>query len=122
MGYFSPHNAPVGGSHLVAEITAPPGDRKLLAMSDGDLVKRVLMDVKDLCGISPNQVTACQVRRLEHAYVVYDLNYLENRGKVLSYFDSQGIRCLGRFGAFEYINMDQCVQRAKDMAQFMSRK
>ncbi|MGD8561517.1 MAG: FAD-dependent oxidoreductase [Desulfarculaceae bacterium] len=119
MGYFSQQNAPPGCSHLVAEITAPPGD-PLLSISDDGLVQRVLADVKDICGITEAEVIASEVRRIKYAYVVYDLDYLKNRQTVFDYLGEVGIPCCGRFGSFEYLNMDQCVQRAQDLAQTLS--
>ena len=83
MSYFSPHNAPKGSSHLVAEITVPPGDA-LLSASEDELVGRVAADVSGLCGISQSEIIASQAQRIKHAYVVYDRDYLSNRARVYS--------------------------------------
>lgn len=116
MSYFSAGNAPAGCSNLVAEITAPPGD-PLLRADDGWLIERTLKDVADLCGIKPGEVVAAQVRRIPYAYVVYDLDYLANRGKVYAWLAGQGIQVCGRWGRFEYLNMDQCVEKARGLAR-----
>jgi protoporphyrinogen oxidase len=115
MSYFSPRNAPPGSSHLVAEITVPPGD-PLLSASQDELVDRVAREVGGICGISPAEVTASDVQKLKHAYVVYDLDYLANWERVYSWLDGLGLYTCGRFGSFEYLNMDQCLARARDLA------
>lgn len=115
MSYFSPHNAPAGSSNLAAEITVHPDDA-LLSADDGELIERTLTDVSDLCGIKASEVTAAQVQRIPHAYVVYDLDYQKNRGAVYDYLDGLGLYTCGRWGSFEYLNMDQCVERARSLA------
>jgi len=115
MSYFSPHNAPEGCSHLAAEITVPPGD-PLLGASQDELVGRVADQVAGLCNITPAEVTASDVQKLKYAYVVYDLNYLANRKRVYKWLDGLGLHTCGRFGSFEYLNMDQCLERARDLA------
>ncbi|MCF8033506.1 MAG: FAD-dependent oxidoreductase [Desulfarculaceae bacterium] len=115
MSYFSPHNAPQGSSHLVAEITVPPGD-PLLKASEDELVGRVAGQVADLCAITPSEVTASDVQKLKHAYVVYDQGYLANREKVYAWLDGLGLYTCGRFGSFEYLNMDQCLEQARGLA------
>jgi len=120
MSYFSPRNAPEGSSNLVAEITVHPGD-PLLKTEDGALFERTLADVADLCGIKASEVTAAEVRRIPHAYVVYDLGYQKNRGAVYNYLGDIDLHTCGRWGSFEYLNMDQCVDRARKMASGVSR-
>jgi protoporphyrinogen oxidase len=118
MSYFSPHNAPKGSSNLAAEITVHPDD-SLLKADDGELVERTLKDVADLCGIKAGEVTASEVRRIPHAYVVYDLDYQKNRGAVYDYLDGLGLYTCGRWGSFEYLNMDKCIEKSKQLADFL---
>ena len=121
MSYFSPNNAPEGSSHLVAEITVPPGDA-LLSASEDELVGRVAGDVSELCGISQSEIIASQAQRIKHAYVVYDRDYLSNRAKVYQWLDGLGLYTCGRFGSFEYLNMDQCLERARDLAAELNKE
>ena len=121
MSYFSPNNAPADSSHLVAEITVPPGD-PLLTAGEDELVSRVADQVADLCGITPSEITASDVQKLKYAYVVYDLAYLANRERVYTWLDGLGLHTCGRFGSFEYLNMDQCLERARDLAAKLNRE
>ena len=118
---FSSGNAPEGKSHLIAEITVPPGD-PLLDSEDSKLVERVAADLKDICGFSEDDIIASDVKRMEYAYVVYDLEYEKNTGIIYDYLDSLGIHYAGRFGCFKYINMDATVEMSKELVNSLSWK
>lgn len=45
----------------------------------------------------------------EHAYVVFDENRDKAVTEVSNYLDTIGIRSIGRFGRWEYYNMDICI-------------
>lgn len=48
----------------------------------------------------------------DHAYVVFDTDCSSSKHIVKSYLDSIGIYTLGRFGEWDYYNMDICIERA----------
>lgn len=52
----------------------------------------------------------------DHAYVVFDENYKIYREEILSYLNLIGIHTLGRFGEWEYYNMDICIKSAIELA------
>jgi protoporphyrinogen oxidase len=112
MKYFSSTNAPQGCSHLIAEITVKSNDA-LLKMNDNALVEKVSSQLKDICGFSKTEIISTDVRKIRYAYVIYDRDYLKNTRIVFSYLNSLGIHCTGRFGTFQYINMDTCVEMSK---------
>ena len=60
---------------------------------------------------------ASKVSRTRHAYVVFDRDHRKNLDLVKAYADRIGIRLLGRFGQFDYINTDQCLLRAAALAE-----
>jgi protoporphyrinogen oxidase len=111
MGYFSKNNVPAGKSSLIAEITTNK-DNELFDLSDGDIIERVIEDIKKLNILDKNDVTVVDIANIEYGYVVYDLNYKKNIKIVRDYFDFIGIDLLGRFGEFEYINMDEIIRRS----------
>jgi protoporphyrinogen oxidase len=115
MKTFAASNAPAGCSHLIAEITAPPGDL-LLSASDSAIIERVVTDLKDICGFTPNDVIATEVQRIPYAYPVYDMNYTKNTETYYAYLDAQEIYFTGRFAAFKYVNSDKCVEMAQSLA------
>ncbi|BEK52568.1 NAD(P)-binding protein [Campylobacter coli] len=58
----------------------------------------------------------------EHAYVFFDLNYVQAKAGAISYLDSLGIYSHGRFGEWEYYNMDVCIKRSIDLAKNIKEK
>lgn len=53
----------------------------------------------------------------DHAYVVYDENYVEAKRVILEYLDKINLHTLGRFGEWEYYNMDLCIESAIKLAR-----
>lgn len=53
----------------------------------------------------------------EHAYVVFDENYHSAVPYILDYLSSIGIYSIGRFGEWQYYNMDVCIKRSMDLAK-----
>ncbi|MCH5323211.1 MAG: NAD(P)-binding protein [Helicobacter sp.] len=53
----------------------------------------------------------------ERAYVVFDLNYTKSKEKCVNYLKQIGLFPHGRFGEWEYYNMDVCIKRSIDLAQ-----
>ena len=47
-----------------------------------------------------------------HAYVVFDEHTAPSKRAILDYLDSIGLHTLGRFGEWEYYNMDICIRSA----------
>ncbi|MCV3438505.1 NAD(P)-binding protein [Campylobacter lari] len=58
----------------------------------------------------------------EHAYVFFDLNYTQAKTGAISYLNSLGIFSHGRFGEWEYYNMDVCIKRSIDLAKSIKEK
>lgn len=51
----------------------------------------------------------------DYAYVVYDQNYSEATKKIKKYIEEIGLFTLGRFGEWEYYNMDVCMESAMNL-------
>lgn len=58
----------------------------------------------------------------DHAYVVYDRNREKSVKILKEYLESVGLYTLGRFGEWEYYNMDVCMERALQLATFIQSK
>jgi protoporphyrinogen oxidase len=52
----------------------------------------------------------------EHAYVVFDNNYKQSRRAIFDYLETLGLYTLGRFGEWEYYNMDVCIKSAIELS------
>jgi protoporphyrinogen oxidase len=120
MKYFSPRNAPPGFSHLVAEITVPPSS-SCLRTAPSLLIEKVVSGIKDICDFSANDIILTDVQLIKYAYVIYDSQYLKNIRIVYDFLKSTGIQPLGRFGRFQYLNMDQCVEAAGRLVRGLPR-
>ncbi|EAI5067801.1 protoporphyrinogen/coproporphyrinogen oxidase [Campylobacter lari] len=53
----------------------------------------------------------------EHAYPLFDLNYVKSKKNALEYLNFIGLISHGRFGEWEYYNMDVCIKRSIDLAK-----
>tara|TARA_R110001583_G_scaffold56817_1_gene171124 strand:+ start:29 stop:1279 length:1251 start_codon:yes stop_codon:yes gene_type:complete len=51
----------------------------------------------------------------DHAYVVFDKNTNTHRNTILNHFENTNIHPLGRFGEWEYYNMDICIKKSIDL-------
>jgi UDP-galactopyranose mutase len=47
-----------------------------------------------------------------HAYVVFDEHTTTSKRAILDHLHSIGLHSLGRFGEWEYYNMDICIRQA----------
>ena len=54
--------------------------------------------------------------RFQYGYPVYDLDYRKNVTILRDSIAASGLRLLGRFAQFDYINSDVCVERALALA------
>ena len=52
----------------------------------------------------------------DHAYVIFDKNHSKNSTLVKDFLHSKGIVPVGRFGEWQYYNMDTCIKRAFEVA------
>ncbi len=52
----------------------------------------------------------------DYAYVVYDQNYNEATTKIKKYLEEINLYSIGRFGEWEYYNMDICMESAMKLA------
>jgi protoporphyrinogen oxidase len=113
---FSPRNAPVDCFSLQAEITFPPGDG-YLEIPDDDLVAHVHDGFVSAGLVEAGCVPIFRdVQRVEFAYVVYTNGYEDAVAMVRDWSQSVGITIHGRFGSFDYLNVDGCVRRSQELA------
>ena len=65
---------------------------------------------------SPDEAEFINITKHQYAYVIYDLNHRKNMEAVRAYYNSQGVYLCGRFGNFEYWNMDKVLREGKKLA------
>jgi len=82
------------------------------------LVQRALDDLRRVGIIRDrNKVLTTGVVTLDPAYIIYDLKHRENTRVVLDYLSDCGIDSRGRFGEWEYFNMDDAILSGKAAAE-----
>ena len=111
---YSPNNVPTGKSSLIVEITYLKG--KDLNIDNKFIKKNIIESLARKNIIDKDRVCFVDWRRMEYAYVVYDLNYNKNIELIYNYLNEMGIQFQGRFSRFKYINMDQVI---KEVRQFV---
>lgn len=113
---FSPRNGPEGCYSVQAEITVAPGD-PLLERGDDELIAHVLEGLVQRRVVpADHPCVFTDVQRFGYAYVVYTVGYEQDVKTVKDWAEGLRIHPHGRFGAFEYLNVDGCVQRSLDLA------
>ena len=63
------------------------------------------------------EILSFTLKRFPYAYVIYDLGHRENMRAIRAFFDAQGILLNGRFGNFEYHNMDKVIAESAKCAE-----
>ncbi len=108
---YSPKMAPEGRSTVIAEISRKPGEKLK------DVESRVIDDLAEV-GFEFN-VEVCKRWDWEHAYVVYNHDYRDAVGRIREYLIERNVLPFGRFGGWEYLNMDAVMEKAEKAAQFV---
>ena len=114
---FSPATCPPGTSSVCCEVAS--SDHRPRRIHDHDqLIQEV---INGLCraGIMrhDDEVLAADVLPIDPAYVIYDLSYHDNVKTIHQWLLSQGIHPCGRFGDWEYYNMDHSIMSGKRAAE-----
>lgn len=81
--------------------------------SDAELLNKITHGLLKVGFIESEQdINFTEMKRFEYAYVIYDLEHRNNMNEIINYFRKQGIKLHGRFGEFEYLNMDRVIERS----------
>ncbi|MDR2087640.1 MAG: NAD(P)-binding protein [Dysgonamonadaceae bacterium] len=55
----------------------------------------------------------------DYAYVVFDENYRKSTSIIKDYLHEKQFHTLGRFGEWQYYNMDICIKKAMELREFL---
>jgi len=108
---FSSENAPQGKASILAEITIRQGD-PFFNKNDKEIAEIVIDELDRLKVLSKNDVFYTRVFKIKYAYPLLDSYYRENISKIKAFFDQIGVKLVGRFAEFKYINMDEAIRNA----------
>ncbi len=107
---FSDQVAPDGYGAVIYEITCHEDD-KIYNLPDEKILEMIYGQYPD------PDIVYSKVHRTKYAYVIYDHQYYTNINIIRTFLKETGIKILGRFGEWEYYNMDHCIEKAMAMAE-----
>jgi protoporphyrinogen oxidase len=115
---FTPHNVPAGKSSISMEIAysvAKPLDR--------ERVEHDALEALRTAGIlrADDRVELVYGKEIMPAYVIYDLHHAANVGVIRSWLAEHEILLAGRFGEWQYFNMDHAMSSGRDAARTVAR-
>lgn len=106
-----------GSATYMAEITYRRNDL-IDQASDAAVLEQVIQGLETAGFVdSPADVNFTDIRRFAYAYVIYDLEHRRNMDTMKDWYSRQGITLHGRFGAFEYWNMDAVIRQSMLLAE-----
>jgi protoporphyrinogen oxidase len=111
---FSPHNVPPGKSSIATEVAYVPGkppdiERAIEGTIEALRSAKILDD--------DDRIELVHAEAIAPAYVIYDLEHAAAVETVVAWLRSQGIRAAGRFGEWQYLNMDGAMKSGQLAAE-----
>ena len=111
---FSPHTTPDGCSSVSTEISYS----KYKTISRENITEQVVEDlIKAKILFPDDQILVSDVADLRYAYIIYDKNHRNNVDKIHQFLRRNSIFPCGRFGEWEYFNMDHSINSGKRTAE-----
>jgi len=113
---FSEHTTPGDASSLLVEVTHRKSSVDLDSIRDrvlDDLIKTGILEEED-------EIVVCDTSAFKYAYVIYDLDHAKNVGIIHDYLESVNVVPIGRFGEWEYFNMDKALLSGRNAASRIS--
>ncbi len=118
---YSPYITPEGYSSIIAEITFPSGSdveridsEKLVSEVVNGLVRSKLID-------NESRVILSKVWVWKDAYIIYDRKRSAILKSIKPSLEEKGIFLHGRFGSWDYLNMDAVYKRSRNLALEVAR-
>jgi len=110
---FSPETTPPGRSSVLVEVTYRGGQPDL-----EETKERVLQGLVDAgLMVKGDKVEVCQASSYRYAYVIYDLDHRRSVAAVHRYLRESRVIPIGRFGEWEYYNMDKAILSGRRAAE-----
>ena len=121
-GNLSPWMVPQGCCSIQAEISESSQCRlnrsTLIEQTLEGLVRVGILNGHEVRSASAGgRVRVSRVETIDPAYVIFDLKHRENTRVIRSHLKSLNISTHGRFGEWEYFNMDQAILSGKAAAE-----
>ena len=110
------HHSELEATYMV-EVTYRGMDR-IDALSNAELKEEIRRGLVSI-GFAKNggDVEFIDITKYQYAYVVYDVEHTANMEFVRNFYQRNGIFLNGRFGNFEYWNMDKILRESLELSQ-----
>lgn len=109
---FSEYTTPRGRSSILVEVT-----HREPSVDPDRIRDRVIVDLTKTNIITEkDEIEVCDTSTFKYAYVIYDLYHKRNVEIIHDYMKSNNILPIGRFGEWEYFNMDKAILSGKNAA------
>lgn len=107
------------GATYMVEITFRQGDW-IDCLPRPELETKILSGLREIGFVEKEEdADFVNITKHQYAYVIYDLNHKSNMDKIRKYYGGEGIYLHGRFGNFEYWNMDRILRESRKMADVL---
>jgi protoporphyrinogen oxidase len=119
---FSDAMTPDGCVSIQAEVSASPyrpiDPACLVDETLASLVRVGILDASEArsTGVG-GRIRVCEVVALEPAYVIYDHGHRDHTTALKTFFRGYDVLTRGRFGEWEYLNMDHAIMSGKRAAE-----
>ena len=109
---FSAAMAPPGKSNLYVELASrqAPDMPRLRAQLATDLIEMQIIE-------RPSDIRFAELRRIDHAYVVYDHDYSATLKAITPFLEEHSIISCGRYGGWNYSSMEDALMFGRDAAK-----
>jgi len=111
---LSPYTTPKGCSSVTTETSYS----KYKKIHKENIIERVIEDlIKAKIFFPDDKIVVSDVVDIKCAYVIYDLDHRKNVKKIHDFLRKHHIFPCGRFGEWEYFNMDHSIASGKKVAE-----
>src|SRR5436190_3617695 len=107
---FSPDTVPPGKSSVSTEVAFST----VRPLAEEQAVEQTIKALQ-LAGIlhADDRIDLVHTEKIEPAYVIYDLDHAHNVTLIRDWLKTQGIWSVGRFGEWQYFNMDHSMRSGR---------
>ena len=110
---FSPDCVPPGKSSIATEVAFS----EVRPLDKDTAVEKTIDGLVAAGLITPDDnISLVHTEEILPAYIIYDLNHAKYVAIIRDYLGEHGIRTVGRFGEWQYFNMDHSMRSGKTAA------
>ena len=104
-------------SFFEIEITFRKGS-KIDKMNKNSIINQIISGLFKINFIKKrSDIHSYVLKKFEYAYVIYNLEHRKSVNNIINYYNKYGVKFLGRWGSWEYLNSDQVIKNAKLLAE-----